>query len=104
MTGQYIITDRDFQAVKEKLLFTLTNFGQPRIEVVDANHLNRGELVLSHRYEGVPLKLDLARETLANVHSFWKRPVHLETVIDEQAMVMSYDGTRHTGAGRAMGG
>jgi stage V sporulation protein R len=103
MTGQYIITDRDFQAVKEKLLFSLTNFGQPLIEVVDANHLNRGELVLSHRYEGIPLKLDLARETLAHVQSFWKRPVHLETVIDEQPMVMSYDGTRHTSAGRAAG-
>jgi stage V sporulation protein R len=95
MTGQYVISDRDFRAVKEKLLSMLTNFGQPRVEVVDANHLNRGELVLAHRYEGVPLKLDLASETLQNVHFIWKRPVHLETYIDEEPVLMSYDGVDH---------
>ena len=95
MTGQYIIADRDFQAVKEKLLFQLTNFGQPWIEVIDANHLNRGELVLSHRFDGVPLKLDFARETLENIQWLWKRPVHLETVIEEEPRVMTYDGTEH---------
>ncbi|MBI4410420.1 MAG: SpoVR family protein [Gemmatimonadetes bacterium] len=95
-TGQYVISDRDFAAVKEKLLFGLTNFGQPWIEVVEANHLNRGELVLSHRYEGVPLKLDLARETLENIHYVWKRPVHLETHVDEEPVVLGFDGSSHT--------
>jgi len=95
MTGQYLISDRDFKAVKEKLLFALTNFGQPQVEVVDANHLNRGELVLLHRYEGVPLELDLARETLANIQALWKRPVHLETYANDEPIVMSFDGTHH---------
>lgn len=95
MTGQYLISDRDFKVVKEKLLFMLTNFGQPLIEVVDGNHLNRGELVLSHVYEGVPLKLDLARETLANIQHLWSRPVHLETFVDDSPVVLSYDGTDH---------
>jgi stage V sporulation protein R len=96
MTGQYVIADRDFKAVKEKLLFMLTNFGQPWIEVRDANFLNRGELVLHHRYEGVPLKLDYALETLENVQALWKRPVHLETYVDEEPVVLSYDGVEHT--------
>src|SRR5207253_41949 len=30
-TGMWEITDREFRAVKEKLLFQLTNFGQPFI-------------------------------------------------------------------------
>jgi stage V sporulation protein R len=94
-SGQYVISDRDFHAVKEKLLFMMTNFGQPTIEVVEANHANRGELVLAHRYEGVPLKLDQARETLENVHSLWRRPVHLETCVDDEPVVMSYDGATH---------
>jgi stage V sporulation protein R len=101
MTGQYIITDRDFKAVKEKLLFMLTNFGQPWIEVVDGNHLNRGELVLAHRFEGVPLKLDYARETLENVHHLWKRPVHLETFVDDEPTLLTYDGTSHKSQGRS---
>jgi stage V sporulation protein R len=95
-SGEYIISDRDFHAVKEKLLFMLTNFGQPTIEVVDANFLNRGELVLAHRYEGIPLKLDQAEQTLENVHSLWKRPVNLETYVNDEPMVLTYDGVEHT--------
>ena len=94
--GQYVISDRDFGRVKEKLLFMLTNFGQPNIELADANHLNRGELVLAHRYEGVPLKMDHAQETLENIHYLWKRPVHLETFIDDDPVVLTYDGEEHT--------
>ena len=95
-SGQYLISDRDFAAVKEKLLFMLTNFGQPTIEVVDANFLNRGELVLAHRYEGVPLKLDQARETLENLLALWKRPVNLETFLDDKPVVLGFDGAEHT--------
>ncbi|CAN5782479.1 SpoVR family protein [soil metagenome] len=94
--GQYVISDRDFYAVKEKMLFMMTNFGQPWIEVADGNFLNRGELLLAHRYEGVPLKTDQARETLENVQFVWKRPVHLETYVDDEPVVMSFDGTDHT--------
>jgi stage V sporulation protein R len=93
--GQYLISDRDFDAVKEKLLFMLTNFGQPTIELVDANYLNRGELLLVHRYEGVPLKMDQAIETLENLQAIWKRPVNLETFVDDAAVALSYDGVEH---------
>src|SRR5690606_40308721 len=77
-------------------LFMLTVFGQPWIEVRDANFLNRGELVLHHRYEGVPLKLDFALETLENVQALWKRPVHLDTYVDDEPVLLSYDGVEHT--------
>lgn len=95
-SGQYVISDRDFHAVKEKLLFMLTNFGQPTVEVVDANFLNRGELLLAHRFEGVPLKLDQARETLENLQHLWKRPVNLETFVDDEPVVLGFDGVEHT--------
>ncbi len=94
-TGRYVISDRDFEAVKEKLLFMLTNFGQPTIDLVDANFLNRGELLLVHRYEGVPLKLDHALETLENLQAIWKRPVNLETYINDEPVALSYDGVEH---------
>jgi stage V sporulation protein R len=94
-SGQYVISDRDFYAVKEKILFMMTNFGQPWIEVADGNFLNRGELLLVHRYEGVPLKIDQARETLENVQRLWKRPVHLETFVDDEPIVMQFNGTDH---------
>ena len=45
------ITGRDFKQIKNGLLASLANGGQPIIEVTDANHENRGELVLTHRFD-----------------------------------------------------
>ncbi|MFQ5878031.1 MAG: SpoVR family protein [Acidobacteriota bacterium] len=91
-TGLYQISDRDFRKVKRRLLFQLTNFGQPFIYVVDGNYANKGELLLSHRYEGIELKHDFARETLKNVQKIWGRPVSLATVVDEKRRLLSFDG------------
>ena len=95
-TDFYEISDREFKEIKEKLLFGLTNFGQPFIYVGDANFLNRGELYLLHRYEGVDLKTDEARDTLSNVYKIWKRPVHLETCTDDLKTIFSFDGKEHS--------
>ena len=95
-TNQYQIADRSFNQVKQSLLFQLTNFGQPWVFVRDGNYMNRGELTLWHRSEGVPLRLDYAREVLENLHAIWKRPVHLETHEDDRSIVMSYDGSEHS--------
>jgi stage V sporulation protein R len=95
-TKQYQISSRSFDEIKQGLLFQLTNFGQPWVYVRDGNHLNRGELVLWHRYEGVPLRLDYAQDVLRCLYAMWKRPVHLETCDDDRPIVLSYDGTEHT--------
>ncbi|MBA3534322.1 MAG: SpoVR family protein [Ardenticatenales bacterium] len=94
-TGRYEIDSREFQAIKQRLLFMLTNFGQPTIQVQDANYENRGALLLRHRYEGVELKLDEARDTLKNLFALWKRPIYLESVIDDTARLLSFDGKEH---------
>ena len=94
--GQYVISSRKFEAVKQKLLFGLTNFGQPVIEAVDANHDNRGELLLAHRHEGVDLDLPEAQDTLKNLCTIWSRPVHIETVIEEKKVLLSYNGKEHS--------
>ncbi|MGC8800723.1 SpoVR family protein [Chloroflexus sp.] len=91
-TDLYEIASREFKEVKEKLLFRLTNFGQPVILVEDGNYGNRGELYLRHRHEGVDLKMDYARETMRNLYKIWTRPVHLETVIEEKRRLLSFDG------------
>ena len=90
-TEYYEISSREFKAVKEKLLFQLTNFGQPYITVEDGNFHNRGELYLKHRHEGVDLKFNYAHDTLHNLHVIWNRPVHLETVLDEHPFLLSFD-------------
>src|SRR5438094_1468595 len=94
-TGRPVIVSKDWRKVKERLLFSLTNLGQPIVHVVDANYGNRGELYLKHRYESVPLDLDKARDTLKNLHRIWRRPVHIETMDDERGRLLSYDGAEH---------
>jgi len=93
-TRQYVISSRGFKEIKESLLDALTNFGRPFIFVTDGNFNNRGELLLSHRHEGRDLDMRYARDTLGNIQYLWKRPVHLETMIDESKMLISFDGER----------
>ena len=83
--GQYVIESREFEKIKQRLLFSLTNFGKPWIYVVDGNYRNRGELLLRHEHNGVDLRLDQAADTLANLQFIWSRPVHLQTRRRRQA-------------------
>lgn len=89
----YEIESREFKQVKQKLLAQLTNFGQPYICVEDGNHNNRGELYLKHRHEGIDLKQDYARDTLQNIQKIWTRPVLLETIVQDEPKLISFDGS-----------
>lgn len=91
-TGQYEIVDRDWRKVKNQLLFSLSNFGQPIICVEDGNYQNRGELLLVHQHEGMDLEFDKAVETLKNIHLVWTRPVHILTKYNSQNKMLSFDG------------
>jgi stage V sporulation protein R len=94
--GQYVIESREFQQIKQRLLFSLTNFGKPWIYVVDGNYRNRGELLLKHEHTGIDLKVGHARDTLANLQFIWSRPVHLETIVEGKPTLLSFDGSEHT--------
>jgi stage V sporulation protein R len=95
-TDLYEIASREFKEIKEKLLFRLTNFGQPFIYVEDGNYNNRGEMYLRHRHEGVDLKMDYARDTMRNLYKIWTRPIHLETLIEDKKRLLSFDGSDFT--------
>lgn len=93
---QWEISSKEFQQVKSQLLDSLTNFGQPFIAVRDANFRNRAELLLTHRYLGSPLEMGYAKDVLRNLYRIWKRPVFIETVVDEKARLIGFDGSSHT--------
>ena len=94
-TGNYEVDSREFQKVKQKILFQLTNFGEPFILVEDSNHDNRGELLLRHRHEGVDLHEENARATLTALERIWRRPVSILTVIDGKPKTLRFDGKDH---------
>lgn len=89
-TNQHEIVDRDYRKVKEKLLFQLTNMGQPFIYVTDGNFQNKGELLLWHKHQGLDLDVRWARETLRCLSQIWRRPVNIETEVDGQKKLFSY--------------
>jgi stage V sporulation protein R len=93
---RFEIESREFRAIKEKLLFQLTNFGNPFIYVREANFENRGELLLWHDHRGVDLRADYARDTLAAMVRLWKRPVCLGTTLDGKRLFLRYDGKEHS--------
>ena len=90
------IDSREFKKVKNKLLSQLTNFGEPFIAVEDANHENRGELLLHHKHEGTDLHVDNAHASMVALQRIWRRPVHLVTVLEEKKRMLTYDGKEQT--------
>jgi stage V sporulation protein R len=91
-TGEYEVDTRDFPLIKKKLLFQLTNFGQPIINVLDANHNNRGELLLGHLFEGIEMQPDYMKATMQNLFRLWGRPVHVATIQDNERVIVGFDG------------
>jgi stage V sporulation protein R len=94
-TGRYEVNTRDFPMVKKQLLFQLTNFGQPIIQIDDANFENRGELLMVHMFEGIEMQGDYMQATLKNIQALWARPVHLATFIDNEPKLVSFDGAEY---------
>lgn len=91
-TNRMEIDTRDFQAIKQKLLMGLTNFGSPIIHIEDANYKNRKELLIKHDHRGVDLDMQFANETLRNIHGIWKRPVTLATISEDKEILVQFDG------------
>jgi stage V sporulation protein R len=89
-TNQYEIADRDFRKIKEKMLFGLSNMGQPFIYVTDGNFQNKGELLLWHKHQGLDLDVKWARETMRSLSEIWRRPVNVETEVDGQKKLFTY--------------
>ncbi|MCU0662114.1 MAG: SpoVR family protein [Myxococcota bacterium] len=89
---RYEIESRQFNEVKQKLLAQITNVGQPIIRLSDANHENRGDLLLEHQHDGVDLDPAYARETLKNLYSVWKRPCGILTKGENKPLIAKFDG------------
>jgi stage V sporulation protein R len=91
-TNNWEIATREFRKIKEKLLFQLTNYGQPFIWVIDGNFENRGELLLKHQYEGIDLRQDYCRDVLYHLYGMWTRPVGIHTQLDDRKVIVRFDG------------
>ncbi len=82
-SDDYRVTSTDHEDVKKKLMLQFTNFGKPTIVVADGNYDNRNELLLDHKFNGIMLDIEQAKDTLERVFELWGRPVHLRTIAKE---------------------
>ncbi len=90
-SGSWEILSREFNKVKQQLLRSLTNRGQPFIRVEDGNFENRGELLLWHSHEGMDLDFGQAQDTLENLYKVWTRPVNLLTKVGDKGKRLRVD-------------
>jgi stage V sporulation protein R len=91
----WTITEKRWERVRDQLVSNMTNFGFPYIEVADGDYNGNRELYLKHVYESAELDQRYARKALEHVYTLWGRPVHLETIVDDERVVMHYDGEDH---------
>ena len=92
---EWTVTEKRWQKVRDQLVSNMTNFGFPYIVVADGDYNNNRELYLKHQYEGAELDAAYARKVIEHVHTLWGRPVHLETIVDDERVVMHYNGEDH---------
>ncbi len=93
---EWTVTEKRWERVRDQLVANMTNFGLPYIEVADGDYNRARELYLRHRYEGAELDQRYARKVMEYVYRLWGRPVHLETVVDDESTIWHYDGSQHT--------
>jgi stage V sporulation protein R len=84
-------SDEEWEEIKQTLLHQVGMGGVPVIRIVDADYNHRGELHLQHDHDGRDLQLEHAEKTLAHLYRLWTRPAHLETVVDGESCMLSYD-------------
>ena len=92
---EWTITEKRWEKVRDQLVANMTNFGFPYLEVEDGDYNGNRELYLKHRFEGTELDLRYGRKALEHVHTLWGRPVHLETIVDEESTVLHFNGDEH---------
>jgi stage V sporulation protein R len=92
---EWTVTEKRWQKVRDQLVANMTNFGFPYIVVADGDYNGNRELYLKHQYESAELDTAYARRVLEHVHTLWGRPVHLETVVDDEPTRLHYNGEEH---------
>ena len=90
---QWVVVDKDWRRVRDTIVESMTNFGYPYLVVQDGDYNRARELYLKHSFDGRELDQHYAMRTMRYVHQLWGRPIHLETMVEGEPVVLTYDGT-----------
>ncbi|MBI3633657.1 MAG: SpoVR family protein [Candidatus Vogelbacteria bacterium] len=80
----YVAKSKDFEKIRDAIISSRLNVGQPKIELVDANLNNNRELLLVYRSDGrgdIGPHEDIP-QVLFRLYHVWghNKPIHLETI------------------------
>lgn len=89
---ELVVVDKDWEAVRDRLVMELGGNHIPVIVVEDGDYRGNRELYLKHVWDGRPLDLAWAEKTLEHIHRLWGRRVWLETRTDdgESSLILTY--------------
>jgi len=90
--NEWVVVEKDWRKIRDAIVESMTNFGFPYLVVEDGDYRRAGELYLRHSFDGRELDSGYAFKTLRHLHKLWGRPVHIETRVDEQPVVWTFDG------------
>ena len=91
---EWKITDKSWENIRDQLVYSRVNGGFPYLVVLDADYQRSGEMYLKHQYEGIELDLKYLERTLPYVYTLWGKSVHIETKVEEKAVLFTYDGKK----------
>ena len=94
--GNYEITDKDYEHVREELVAMRVNGSYPYIVVENGDYSKNGELYLKHGYEGVELDPHYLENVLPYIYQLWGRSVHMETVVEKKQVLYTFEGKKVT--------
>lgn len=97
---EWVIVDKDWENTRDMIVASMTNMGYPVLLVEDGDFRRNRELYLRHAFEGRELDMAYAEKAMEHVYRIWGRPVHLETAVDGEPVLLSYDG--HESVTRAL--
>jgi stage V sporulation protein R len=89
---EWVIVEKDWEKTRDMLVQSMTNMGYPVLHVEDGDYRGNRELYLRHAFEGRELDIAYAEKAMQHVYKLWGRAVHLETVVDNEPVLMTYDG------------
>ena len=91
-TASGSIVEKDWRKVRDSIVASMTNFGQPYIVIEDGDYKGNRELYLRHRFEGQELDHAVRREDAAPCSTAMGTAGHLETVFEEKPTLLTFDG------------
>lgn len=92
--GNYEITDKEYENVRDEIIASRENGGYPYIVVENGDFSRNGELHLKHSYEGVELDAHYLEHVLPYIYQLWGRSIHMETFVEKKPVLYTYDGKK----------